>query len=399
MGDCMVLYENSWYNGLLEGKNNGGSATVCSSQQWNCVGGSYKGACGAMPCIKNNPCKGADIVSSFTIDDGMVASFWTDDTYRGKKIQYKSSVPNLKGTGFDDSISSFQIQKDCGHIKWLKDMDCNTKAENTTNHDAHEELKRKEFPKRDLSNDLDARDWCFKQENHYLCKDANRSYCANPANTRSEICKTWGSYAENKPTYDLIAEDFCKANIGEQNFCGCFEENARYGLSDFEQTLLYGGVGKNNTNNRAICWSKTCGTNAHMTSNMTNSINGCPKCYQVVGNDGKSFKDITNSSIKADVIQSCSVDSQTSIKMNVANSQVGKSQQDTSAATPVPSTAADQQSSLKFTEQIMAEVYGLSLLYWILIFAAILFVGGMVINKVSSNNNRIDIEMPYAPYY
>ena len=334
MGDCMTLYEH----GNFDGKR----ATRCSSQQQSGCSGDSLGRCSIMPCADDggSKCWGfGDETSSVKVDDGMVLNLYKDKNYGGDKLTYTGGNYGTIQAGWNDSVSSWELKKDCSKNKWLWDNDCETRKSNTINNTNQEYNRQSVCSNASLGSDSNCKNWCFKGQNQQYCSSSIGAFCNDPNNTTSVECRAWGEIPTNKVAYDVMATNYCNSHLSDNDFCSCFENNARNKLSVEEQTLLYGGVQSNSTNNRAICWSKNCGVHGYQTNSMYSATNACPKCYQVSSNNKTTIENINKSVIDAKSVQTCTVnDNSTSIVANTTPPPTTTTPPPPTTTTPPPTT-------------------------------------------------------------
>jgi hypothetical protein len=159
--------------------------------------------------------------------------------------------------------------------------------------------------------------WCLKSNNQPNCKDSIKSFCNKSENITTSFCKDW--CIKNSPECDQGAINYCKTHLDDTTFCGCFDDNMRTIVPDELETLLYGGNNSYGNNNRAICWSKTCGDGGYMTQSMKGLVNACPECYQVTANNKILIENADRSKILTNLIQSCNTSNNNPPNNNPSN--------------------------------------------------------------------------------
>ena len=328
--DCMILFSDTNYEGKY--------AKRCSTevQGGACIGDNY-GRCSIMPCADDGSegCWGfGDRLSSYKVDTGMILKLYWDANFKASHLESKGGEYPKMPDDWNDGISSWELKKDCSHKKWIWDKDCETKNSNTAKADQQVNRRKEVCSVADLTKDTKCNAWCFK--NPDSCPDSIKKICSMPQHIKGNACRNWG--ASNVTTFDSMVTNYCKANIKENEFCSCFESNARYPLTEDEQKLLYGGVQKNGTNNRAICWSKNCGNVGYATKSMKAVTAACPACYQVSSNNTTLIDNINKSTINAGMVQTCNV--QNKALPNSDETQVSKDNTNTTTTNPDLSTGS-----------------------------------------------------------
>lgn len=310
---CFTLYENNNYTGC--------KATRCAGDvQLNCSQGDNIGKCDIMPCADNckmddGGCFGfGDKGSSIKVGLDSVVTLYKDTNHSGNSTEYRTNLDSLYD--FNDSASSWKIQKDCDKETWLWDSDCSNQSSNTINSFNMDSKKNIYCNKANLQSDSRCQNWCKEINNQRGCKDSLKVYCNDPNNITSDFCRSWCT--KNAPECDQGAINYCKNHLDNTTFCGCFDDNMRSQVPDSLEDLFYGGSNTTGSNNRAICWSKACvDQNGYMTQNMKDLLDACPSCYQVSAANQNSLNNINNSKININAIQSCNVTNNSSTSTSI----------------------------------------------------------------------------------
>jgi hypothetical protein len=296
---CFTLYEDSNYRGC--------KTTRCANQvQDNCEQGDNIGQCHQMPCADNckvnGNCAGfADKTSSIKVGTGTIVTLYDDNYHGGKSVEYRTDDDYLNDR--NDKPSSWKAKKDCDHNTWLWDSDCYEKKSFTVNNSDMDDKRNKYCNSQNINEHTECKNWCSKLNNQSKCIDSLKEYCNKSENITNSVCKDW--CIKNSPECDQGAINYCKTHLDDTTFCGCFDDNMRTIVPDELETLLYGGNNSYGNNNRAICWSKTCGDGGYMTQSMKGLVNACPECYQVTANNKILIENADRSKILTNLIQSC----------------------------------------------------------------------------------------------
>ena len=335
-GDCAIFFAGANYG--TDGTSNH-YANVCSSIDPN----------GIMPTANNSKWKFENQLSSVKVDYGMLLTLYTKTQYGGNKTTIKGGdYPSLPG--WNDKAYSYTLQKDCSDLKWIWDTDCDNSAQlgndtyNTANVKSQALNRANVCSAADLSLDSNCNDWCFK--NPSSCSNSIQTYCSDNNYIKSSACQNWGKKPDNKTYFDGIVTKYCAANLTENDFCSCFEDNARYKLSPAELKLLASGNSGSSTNNRAICWSKKCGDGGWQTDSMPALVKGCPTCYQVSYDNITTITDNVNSTINAGLVQSCNVSTSSN---SVVNNSVSSSTPDTTSTSSTSNSSTPDTTSTSST--------------------------------------------------
>ena len=332
---CVTLYESVNYGGC--------SATRCANEDPPSV----------MPCADDctsdktskNPtgCWGfGNDTTSLKVGQGTVLTLYNDSYGAGTKYEYRANSAYI-GDKPNNEASSFKIQKDCDNPIWVWDSDCYDKKSFTFNNSDMNDKRNKYCNSQNLNNNSQCRNWCSNLNNQPNCKNALKEYCNKSENITNAVCKDW--CMKNSPECDQGAINYCKTHLDDTTFCGCFDDNMRRIVPDELETLLYGSTNSYGNNNRAICWSKTCGDGGYMTQSMKNLVDGCPECYQVTAKNQILLENVDRSKIQTNYIQSCNT-SNTSLNNNTSssNNNTSSSNNNTSSSNDNTSSSNDNPS-------------------------------------------------------
>ena len=202
MSDCMTLYEDTDYKGHY--------AKRCSSNREPGCSGENLGRCGIMPCADDSSAdkcwRFGDKTSSLKVDEGMVLTLYKDPDYQGDKRTFDGhDYAYIADKTWNNKASSWKLQKDCSHSKWLWDKDCaNKDSINIINHSKLDKLQQASCKLADLSSDANCKGYCFKDPKK--CKEALRTFCSKTENESSNECKFWKDDTEKekeKNNYNL----------------------------------------------------------------------------------------------------------------------------------------------------------------------------------------------------
>lgn len=175
--------------------------------------------------------------------------------------------------------------------------------------------------------------WCLDNKNSLTCKNYQISFCNDGANFQNNFsfCHT---NCENQRC-DKGATNYCANNLGDNNFCACFLDNAKKNaggslLSTLDDLKL--------AESDPVCYSAQCRNgSAYQTQTMKTSVEGCPKCLQKMT--------LTNLTKASDIQQSCNV----GINNTTTTPAVSIPISPTSQYQPLLSTSKLQQSNSPLT--------------------------------------------------
>jgi hypothetical protein len=282
-----TLYEHDNYGGCY-------ATRTAEQNQGNCEGDAL-GRCNKMPCADNcggSGCWGfGDRTSSLKVEDGAVLYLYEHQNYEGKKTSFRGDWASMPG-GWNDSASSWEVKKDCNHEKWLWDSDCESGRSNTENSGSIQQKRQNRCNNADLNSDGQCRNWCWN--NQGKCENSLSNYCNNKDNVTNSNCKKWCTSGK----CDIGAAEFCKNNLSNDSFCGCYDDNAKAALPQNVRDM------PEIKNSRAICFSSKCISEGYVPRNTSILTSACPKCIQSI--DFGAISTGTNSSVLIDKInQSC----------------------------------------------------------------------------------------------
>lgn len=145
----------------------------------------------------------------------------------GREQCFRNSVGDLNNTNIKrNKTSSFKIYKLCGDEKWAWDDDCENARDNTRDNSEQINTRGKICNNSNLEADQKCRVWC--EHNSSRCYSSLQNYCNNENNVSSEVCKIW--CRQNKGKCDDSAEKYCKNHLDNNDFCACYDANAREAL-------------------------------------------------------------------------------------------------------------------------------------------------------------------------
>lgn len=235
------------------------------------------------------------------MDDGLRVCLYEHPNYGGHSIclDHSSGDVGYNGMGLNQA-SSLRVYKNCEHSRWTWDTDC-ADGNKAVNGGRQIDNQANECDGANLVNDTRCRDWCSR--NPTKCTNSFRGYCKSQDGIRSTVCETVWCPA-NPGECDNAATEWCANNPQNNEWCGCFSENAMYMTTDaFKESPAIKGL-------QPQCWSSNCTTKGYFTKGMREYLKGnnCPKCIQTM-----SFNNITSGSginFKG-LAQSCNIDTDT----------------------------------------------------------------------------------------
>lgn len=141
----------------------------------------------------------------------------------------------------------------------------------------------------------------------------NNTSCTNSDNVIKSECISWCKESNNSSKCDDAAAEYCKRNLDNNEFCSCFDANARNALPAKIKNL------PEIKKSKAICFSTKCADNGYVTHSMKALTGTCPKCIQSI-----DFSDIDvneGDAVFKNIKQSCNTESDSgSITYNNVNS-------------------------------------------------------------------------------
>lgn len=127
----------------------------------------------------------------------------------------------------------------------------------------------------DLNNNEGCRDFCFKNPTSFNCEKPMLNYCNNPQNVSKSVCRDVCKSGDAAKC-DLAAAEYCKNNLSDDVFCGCYDDNAKHSLPQDIKNL------PQIKNSRAICFSSKCVSEGYIPKNTSALTDTCPKCFQSI---------------------------------------------------------------------------------------------------------------------
>ena len=139
------------------------------------------------------------------------------------------------------------------------------------------------------------KNWCGISTNSATCKNYQISFCNSGNNFQNNIDFCRGNCPNQ--SCDTGVANYCKNNLGDNDFCACFLDNAK---KNADSSLISTLDDLKLAESDPVCYSSQCRNgNAYQTQSMKDAFNGCPKCLQKMT--------LTNLTKASDIQQTCNV--------------------------------------------------------------------------------------------
>lgn len=230
-----------------------------------------------------------DVISSWKVEKGYEYCIWKDAGFRGDTACFDTgTIKNAKTIGWNDKISSWRLRKKCDDSQFMFDKDCEEGDQGKVRGNCNVgsvcfDNRATYCNTKDLQSSNQKNCLNFCQTYPHRCSASISQYCNRWHNVRKPFCRTW--CRDNKGKCDDAAVEYCEIHPDNNDFCSCFDENARNALP---------GKLRNKpeiVNNRAICFSNKCADAGYVTQSMSVLTDACPKCIQSINFDDINVKD------------------------------------------------------------------------------------------------------------
>ena len=164
---------------------------------------------------------------------------------------------------------------DCCSNNIIQRNSCNDKYTDINSTDCNDYMKEYCRTSNNITKDV-CKNWCGISTNSATCKNYQISFCNNGTNFQNnfEFCHT---NCDNQKC-DIGATNYCKNNLGDNNFCACYLDNAK---KNADSSLISTLDDLKLAESDPVCYSSQCRNgNAYQTQSMKDAFNGCPKCLQ-----------------------------------------------------------------------------------------------------------------------